>query len=111
MNAASSVKAARKEREGTMLDMVLANAAALREGLAPLGATSVSVFGSVARRAERSDSDVDILVDLEPDVGLFALLRMQGLAEKILGRPVDLMSRADLKDNVARNILEDEIRL
>lgn len=94
-----------------MLDVVMALGTELRQALAPLGAKSISVFGSVARRSERPDSDVDLLVDLEPGVGLFALLRMQGVAQEILGRPVDLVPRADVKIDVAQSILEDEIRL
>lgn len=94
-----------------MLDVVVANAGELQQAFAHLGATNISVFGSVARRSERPDSDVDLLVDIEPDVGLFALLRMQGIAQDILGRSVDLVPRADLKADVASNILEDEIRL
>ncbi len=37
------------------------------------GATNLRVFGSVARGDERSDSDIDVLVDLPPDSGLLTL--------------------------------------
>jgi predicted nucleotidyltransferase len=70
---------------GSVLDLVLASSVALRESFATLGATNIAVFGSVARREERDDSDIDLLVDLDANVGLFALLRMRRIAEQLLG--------------------------
>lgn len=58
------------------------------------------MFGSVARREEHSDSDVDLLVDLAPGTGLFSLLRMQGIAQDLLGRSVDVVPRSDLKPGI-----------
>ena len=94
-----------------MLDAVVEHADELRQAFARLGATNISVFGSVARRTERPDSDVDLLVDIEPETGMFALLRMQGIAQEILGRPVDLIPRSGLRRGVASGAIEDEIRL
>jgi uncharacterized protein len=44
---------------------------------ARVGATSVRVFGSVARSEETETSDIDILVDLDEGTGLSALLRLR----------------------------------
>jgi predicted nucleotidyltransferase len=41
------------------------------------GARNVRVFGSVARGTELADSDLDLLVDLPPGTGLFALGRLR----------------------------------
>ena len=38
------------------------------------GASNVRIFGSVARGEEKEGSDVDLLVDLAPDIGLLAWL-------------------------------------
>jgi predicted nucleotidyltransferase len=56
---------------------------------------SVDLFGSVAHGNATASSDVDLLIQFEPDyrVGLF---EMGALAEELraaLGRPVDLVSR------------------
>lgn len=96
---------------GSMLDVVSENAETLKSAIAYLGASNLAVFGSVARRAERADSDVDLLVDLEPDTGLFALLRIRSLAEEILGRTVDIVPRSDLKSGIAETVLREAIRL
>ena len=52
---------------------------------------SISVFGSVVRGDERPDSDVDLLVEFEPDarIGFFAFARLQRRLSELLGRPVD----------------------
>ena len=47
----------------------------------------------------RSDSDVDVLVSLVPDVqwGLFALYEMEQELKTIFGRKVDLVSRRGIE--------------
>ena len=52
----------------------------------------LAVFGSYARGDQRPDSDVDVLVDVDPAIGL----RFVSLAETIeaaVGEHVDLVSR------------------
>lgn len=94
-----------------MLLHVRAQAAELQRALKPLGARAIHVFGSVARGDDTDASDVDLLVDLAPDVGMFNLLRMQSEAETILGRPVDLVPRTGLKPEVAETALREAILL
>jgi hypothetical protein len=53
--------------------------------------SNVRVLGSVARGEDRSDSDVDLLVDLSPGVGLFTLARLQRELEQLLSARVDLI--------------------
>jgi predicted nucleotidyltransferase/DNA-binding XRE family transcriptional regulator len=62
--------------------------------------TNLRVFGSVARGEERPDSDVDLLVDLPPHMGLLGLGRVQAELEAILGLKVDLVPASDLKPAV-----------
>jgi predicted nucleotidyltransferase len=56
------------------------------------GIVHLAVFGSVARGDERSDSDVDIAVEIESGRS-FSLIRMEDtrlFSEDRLGRPIDL---------------------
>ena len=56
------------------------------------------MFGSVLREDFRSDSDVDVLVEFEPDhvPGLFALAGMEMELTDMLGRKADLRTPEDL---------------
>lgn len=59
---------------------------------------SVAIFGSVARGEEREGSDIDLLVEFEPDSSLFDLLHISEELETLLGVPVDVISAGGLKD-------------
>jgi predicted nucleotidyltransferase/DNA-binding XRE family transcriptional regulator len=93
------------------LTLVREHAGELRTALGALGAVDIRVFGSVARGDETETSDVDLLVDLETDAGLFALLRMQSAAEAILGRSVDVAPVSGLKPDVAERVLREAVPL
>jgi len=57
---------------------------------------ALALFGSYARGDQRDDSDVDIVVDVDPSIGL----EFVSLAERIeerLGMHVDLVSRRAIK--------------
>lgn len=59
---------------------------------------SVAIFGSVARGDDTAGSDIDLLVDFEPDSSLFDLLHLQDELEALLGCDVDVVSRHGLKE-------------
>jgi len=69
------------------------------------------VFGSVARGEDHADSDVDLLVDLPGEMGLFELGRLQSRLEKLLGSKVDLVPAADLKPGVRPRVYGDLVVL
>jgi predicted nucleotidyltransferase len=75
------------------------------------GARNVRVFGSVARGAERSDSDIDVLVDLPDGTGLFTLGRLRRELEDLLGAPVDVVPAEGLKPDVRARIAADLVDL
>jgi predicted nucleotidyltransferase len=68
------------------------------------GARRVRVFGSVADGTAGADSDVDLLVDIDDDVGLFALSALELELEEILGRPVDVVPERSLRPVVRESI-------
>src|SRR5580658_399700 len=73
--------------------------------------TNLRVFGSVARSEDRPDSDVDLLVDLRPHMGLLGLGRVQADLEAILGAKVDLVPASDLKPAVRARAERDLVAL
>jgi len=60
-----------------------------------------SLFGSVLRDDFGPDSDVDVLVSLEPDVRLSydGLLAMEDELRKIVGRDVDIVTRSSVEES------------
>jgi uncharacterized protein len=73
--------------------------------------TNLRVFGSVARGEDRPDSDLDLLADLPPGMGLFGLGRVQADLEAILGSRVDLVPAGDLKPGVSARAERDLVAL
>lgn len=69
----------------------------------------LSLFGSVLTDRFRPESDVDFLIQFEPEhvPGFFALARMQFELEAVVGKPVDLRTPKDLsryfRDEVLRS--------
>ena len=75
------------------------------------GVTNLRVFGSVARGTDRPDSDLDLLADLPPDMGLLGLGRVQAELEAIVGSQVDLVPAGDLKPGVRARADRDLVAL
>jgi len=60
------------------------------------GASNMRLFGSVVRREERDDSDVDLLVDMADDRGFTDYLALIEELEQVLSRRVDLITERSL---------------
>lgn len=68
------------------------------------GVRNVRVFGSVARGEDTAESDVDLLVDLDPGVGMFAVGALESELEEMLGREVDVVIARALRESVAATV-------
>lgn len=75
------------------------------------GATNVRVFGSVARGGEGPSSDIDVLVDLSPDSGLFTLMRLERDLEDLLEASVDVVPADSVKPRFREAIKRDLVPL
>ncbi len=64
-----------------------------------------SLFGSVLRDDFRPDSDVDVLIELEPDHGLslFDVVDMEDELRTLFGRRVDLVMKGGLRNPFRRH--------
>lgn len=85
----------------------------LDEVLRRYGATNPRIFGSVARGDATPDSDIDVLVDIDPAAGRL-LMRLGGLTEgfrRILGRPVDVVTPTVLRERVSATAQADAVEL
>jgi uncharacterized protein len=70
----------------------------------------VRLFGSVARGDDQPGSDIDLLIDFDPDSSLFDVLRITRELEELLGHPLDVVSTGGLKDR-DHDILAESIDL
>lgn len=73
-------------------------------------ATSIAVFGSVARGEAREGSDIDFLVEFEPGSSLLDLIHLEEELETLLNAEVDVISAGALLER-DDEIVRDAIRL
>ncbi len=67
---------------------------------------SISLFGSYARHENSEKSDIDLMVDVDPTIGIKFVMLAEKL-EKLLGKKVDLISKRAIKPSLMR-IIEKE---
>jgi predicted nucleotidyltransferase len=80
-----------------------------RNELQQFGVKPIALFGSVVQGEAQDESDIDILVEFERPVGLFAFLRLRHRLEDLLGRRVDLVTPAALKRQLRGRILKEAV--
>ena len=72
------------------------------------GVRRIALFGSCARRQDRPGSDVDILVDVPPSIGL-GLVDLAEDLEQMLDRRVDVTTFRSVKPSLRSRIEQDLI--
>ena len=72
------------------------------------GIRSLAIFGSYVSGAADEGSDVDILVDFEPDAGIgyFAMAHIKRFFESVLGLSVDLLTPAAISKYFRDEVLQ-----
>ncbi len=82
-----------------------------REALRSMGVRSLRVFGSVARGEAGAESDVDLLVDLDPKrrISLLDFAHILGELEEMLGRRVDLVEPHCLRPEIRDEVLAEAV--
>lgn len=101
------------EQASSIRAAIASNRAALHAILARYGARNPRLFGSVARGDATPISDVDILVDLDPEAGN-ELLRIAGIGEEfsdILGVRVDVVADSLLREPVSASAHRDAVAM
>ncbi len=68
---------------------------------------SISIFGSYLHGNHRSSSDLDLLLELDKNVGLFTLAAIQLHLEKELGLPVDLVEKESLSKYLKSKVIKE----
>jgi uncharacterized protein len=76
--------------------------------LRAFGVRRIGLFGSCLRGEQRSDSDVDVLVEFEPaQRTLSNLVRLGDYLENLLGRRVELLTPESLSPYIGPHILRE----
>jgi predicted nucleotidyltransferase len=73
----------------------------------------MGVFGSYVRGEEKEDSDLDILVEFEPDakMDLIGFVELENHISDLLGVEVDLVMKSALKPRIGKHILKEVVYL
>ena len=75
------------------------------------GVTNIRVFGSTARGQSDKESDVDLLIDLDPDRGLLDRAGFMLEVSKLLGVPVDVITERGLKPRIREQVMQEAVML
>ena len=75
------------------------------------GARNVRIFGSVARGDAGPQSDLDVLVDLEPGRSLLDLGGLLMDLQALFGCKVDVVTPASLRQRIRDRVLREAIPL
>jgi uncharacterized protein len=82
----------------TALEILRRSEAALRER----GVRRAALFGSLARGDDRADSDIDVMVEIDPDapLGVYDYVDLKEYIASLFDGRVDVVSRDALKPYV-----------
>jgi uncharacterized protein len=72
---------------------------------------ALGVFGSYARGDQTTRSDLDLLVDFDGPIGIFAFLALEAELARRLRVPVDLVSRPALRPIIGERITRELVGL
>lgn len=75
------------------------------------GVAHASLFGSVARGEARADSDIDILIDVEPgfQMSVFDYVGLKDHIADLFEGPVDVVQKQGLKPHLKPAVLAEAI--
>ena len=69
----------------------------------------IGVFGSYIRKEEKSESDLDILVEFSKPIDIFKFMELERFLSEELNIKVDLVSKKALKPFIGREILKEVV--
>ena len=72
--------------------------------------TRISLFGSYARGEQREDSDIDILIDVDPSIGL-RFVTLANELEGLLGQRVELVTSRAIAPKMKSLLEADSIEV
>ena len=95
----------------TLEDLLKAKREEILRVCGKYGAHNVRVFGSVARREADEQSDIDLIVEFEPDRSLLDHAGLWLELQELLGVKVDVVSSRGIKARIRERVLQEAIPL
>ena len=71
------------------------------------GVTYAALFGSYARGEQKSTSDVDILIRVNPPFSLFDLIGLERELGDILGKKIDLVTESAISKYIKDEVISE----
>lgn len=75
------------------------------------GARRVQLFGSIARGQAGPDSDIDLLLPLEPGTSPVDLVAIKQDVEDLLGRRVDVVTESSISPYIRDAVIREAVDL
>lgn len=75
------------------------------------GARNLRLFGSHARGEATSNSDIDLLINLEPGRSLLDIIAVKQDLEDLLGCAVDVVTEDAVSPHIRDQVLQDAVSL
>lgn len=72
---------------------------------------TLGIFGSYIRNEETESSDLDVLIEFDKPIGLFAYIELESVLSEKLGIKVDLVSKGALFGKIGQNIMSEVVYL
>lgn len=79
------------------------------EAIRAEGVTKLAIFGSRARGDDRADSDIDVLIEVEPDISfsILDLIGVEHIIQDATGLPAQATMRRSMPPRFAQRIADD----
>lgn len=74
-------------------------------------ASDIKIFGSVARGESTDESDIDFLVEMKPNTGIFLLGHLKWKLEELLHAKVDIVLSNSLHHSIASQVTKEAVSL
>jgi len=97
--------------EGMSIDELRSRRQEILSMAALHGASNVRVFGSVLRGDDRPDSDIDLLVEVDPGRSLLDIIGLEQDLGELLGRRVEVLTVGGLSPYLEQRILAEAASL
>jgi predicted nucleotidyltransferase len=84
---------------------------ALKPYIAEFGISKIAVFGSYAKGEDKPDSDIDIIVDMTNNFGIYKFIGLKQSLEETLGKRVDLVEPQCIEPLIKDDVLAQAITI